>query len=265
MKIPLYQVDSFARRPFAGNPAAVCALESWIYDVTLQQIASENNMPATAFIVPRKDEFEIRWFSPVREIELCGHGTLAAGWVALTHLVPKRQVVRFSWRAGELRVERDPVADGRLTLALPRRSPAPPTALPPALTSALGHAPDLVLTSGTSWLCVYDDAKSVANLTPDFAALRANELSVIATASGGAYDCDFVSRYFAPAHGHDEDAVTGSAHCLLVPYWADKLKRDSLFAKQISERGGELWCRLAQKDVFLSGYVAPYFVGELDF
>ncbi len=120
MKIPLYQVDSFARRPFAGNPAAVCALESWIYDVTLQQIAAENNLPATAFIVPHKGEYEIRWFSPAREIELCGHGTLAAGWVALTHLLPKRQVVRFSWRGGELRVERD---GDRLTLALPRRDP----------------------------------------------------------------------------------------------------------------------------------------------
>jgi PhzF family phenazine biosynthesis protein len=262
MKAPLYQVDSFARRPFTGNPAAVCALESWIYDVTLQQIASENNLPATAFIVPHKGEYEIRWFSPAREIELCGHGTLAAGWVALTHLLPKRQVVRFSWRGGELRVERD---GERLTLALPRREPKPPATTPPALATALGRAPDLVLTNGTTWLCVYDDAKAVADLAPDFATLRAHELSVIATAAGGGYDCDFVSRYFAPAHGHDEDAVTGSAHCLLVPYWADKLKRDTLFAKQISKRGGELWCRLAQKDVFLSGYVAPYFVGELEF
>jgi PhzF family phenazine biosynthesis protein len=260
MKIPLYQVDAFARRPFTGNPAAVCPLDSWIYDVTLQQIAAENCVPATAFVVPFKDELEIRWFSPVREIELCGHGTLAAGWVALTHLMPKRQVVRFASRAAELRVERD---GERLMLALPRRDPKPATP-PPALVNALGRTPSLTLAAGSSWLCVYDDPLAIPALTPDFAALRAHQLSVAVTAPGGAHGCDFISRYFSPAHGADEDSVTGSAHCMLVPFWAGQLKRDSLFAKQVSQRGGELWCRLAQRDVFLSGYVAPYFAGELE-
>jgi PhzF family phenazine biosynthesis protein len=261
MKLPLYQVDAFARRPFAGNPAAVCPLDSWIYDVTLQQIAAENSVSATVFLVPYKGELEIRWFSPVSELELCGHGTLAAGWVALTHLMPKRQVVRFSSRAGELRVERE---GERLMMALPRRDPQLAPA-PVALATALGRAPHVTLTTGTSWLCVYEDPLAVAELTPDFAALRALRLSVAVTAPGGAHGCDFVSRYFSPAHGADEDPVTGSAHCMLVPFWAERLKRDSLFAKQISKRGGELWCRLGQKDVLVSGYVTPYFVGELDF
>ena len=262
MKIALYQVDAFSRTVFGGNPAAVCPLESWIYDSTMQQIAAENALSETAFIVPRGAEWEIRWFTPAQEVELCGHATLAAGWVALTHLQPKRQVVRFASPSGELTVER---AGDRLAMALPRWEPVPVVASPPALVAALARPPRQILAYGSKYLCIYDSAAEVAALSPDFALLRRlDRYGVIVTATGAEHECDFVSRFFAPAAGVDEDPVTGSAHCLLVPYWARALGRTSLYAKQLSTRGGELWCTLGQDAVTLAGYVAPYLAGELE-
>ena len=262
MKLPLYQVDAFSRTVFGGNPAAVCPLESWIYDATMQRIALENNLSETAFIVPRGGEWEIRWFTPVQEVELCGHATLASGWVVLQHLQPSREVVRFASKSGELVVSRD---GDRLAMQLPRLAPERVAAPPPALARALGRAPIEVLGHGSKYLCVYDSATDVAALAPDFAALRTlDRYGVIATAPGAERECDFVSRFFAPAAGVDEDPVTGSAHCLLVPYWAKVLGRVSLYAKQISLRGGDLWCVAAKDHVTLAGYVAPYLVGEID-
>jgi len=265
MRIPLHQVDAFARAAFAGNPAAVCPLDSWIYDATMKRIAAENNVSETAFIVPYRNEYEIRWFTPVREVDLCGHATLASGYVVLTHIQPQRQAVRFFTRsAGELSVARD---GDRLTMALPRRDPRPMTA-PPELVSALGGPPPReVVGFNDYYLCVYDDAATVDDLAPDFTALAKlgdGQRFVCVTGPGTGFDCDFVSRFFAPSAGIDEDPVTGSAHCLLVPYWAARLKRDSLFAKQISNRGGEIWCHLGSDHVALSGYVAPYLVGVID-
>jgi PhzF family phenazine biosynthesis protein len=260
MKIPMYQVDAFARAVFSGNPAAVCPLETWIYDATMQQIAAENNLSETAFIVPKRGEFEIRWFTPLEEVPLCGHATLASGWVILHALQPNRPEVRFFSASGELRVTRD---GERLAMALPRRDPEP-LAAPPTLATALGAAPREVLAGGEQYVCVYDDAATVAALRPDFAAVAALDRKVCVTAPGDGYGCDFVSRFFAPGAGVPEDPVTGSAHCRLVPYWAERLKRDSLFAKQISKRGGEIWCKLEPKQVILTGDATLYFVGAID-
>ncbi|MGZ3428120.1 MAG: PhzF family phenazine biosynthesis protein, partial [Polyangia bacterium] len=216
MKLALYQVDAFSRTVFGGNPAAVCPLDSWLYDPLMQKIAAENALSETAFLVPRDDEWEIRWFTPVQEVELCGHATLASGWVVFTHLSPKRQIVRFASKSGELSVSRD---GDRLAMALPRWDPEP-VAAPPSLVQALGGPPPRqVLAHGSKYCCVYDSAATVAALHPDMAALAApNEegrYGVIVTAPGAEYECDFVSRFFAPAAGVPEDPVTGSAHCLL--------------------------------------------------
>ncbi|HEX6836126.1 MAG TPA: PhzF family phenazine biosynthesis protein [Polyangia bacterium] len=263
MKIPLYQVDAFSRTAFGGNPAAVCPLESWIYDATMQKIAAENALSETAFLVPRGDEWEIRWFTPVQEVELCGHATLGSGYVVLTHLAPKREVVRFASKSGELSVARD---GDRLSMALPRWEPVPVAAAQTQLVRALGGKPPReILAHGGKYMCVYDSAEDVAAIAPDFALMRTlDRYGVVVTAPGAERECDFVSRFFAPAAGVPEDPVTGSAHCLLVPYWARALGRSSLYGKQISPRGGELWCTLAADHVTLAGYVAPYLVGEID-
>ena len=261
LKLPMYQVDAFSKSVFGGNPAAVVPLESWIYDATMQRIAAENNLSETAFIVPRGDEWEIRWFTPAQEVELCGHATLASGYIVLTHLQPKREVVRFASKSGELSVARD---GDRLSMQLPRWMPEP-VATPPSLVSALGKAPVETLAYGSKYLCVYDSASDVAALFPDFALLRTlDRYGVCVTAPGAERECDFVSRFFAPAAGVDEDPVTGSAHCLLVPYWAKALARSSLYGKQISARGGELWCLNGKDHVTLAGHVAPYLVGEIE-
>ena len=262
MKIPIYQVDAFSRTAFGGNPAAVCPLESSIYDATMQKIAAENALSETAFIVPRGDEWEIRWFTPLQEVELCGHATLASGYVVLHELAPKREVVRFASKSGELSVARD---GERLAMELPRWEPVPVAAPQPELVRALGKQPREILAHGSKYMCVYDSASEVAEIKPDFALMRMlDRYGVVVTAPGAERECDFVSRFFAPAAGVDEDPVTGSAHCLLVPYWARALARSSLYGKQISPRGGELWCTLATEHVRLAGYVAPYLVGEID-
>jgi PhzF family phenazine biosynthesis protein len=262
MKIPIYQVDAFSRTRFGGNPAAVCPLESWIYDATMQSIAAENALSETAFIVPRGDEWEIRWFTPAQEVELCGHATLGSGYVVLHELSPKRQVVRFASKSGELTVTRD---GDRLAMALPRWEAVPVAGSNATLTRALGKEPLEILAHGSKYMCVYESASDVAAIAPDFALLRTlDRYGVVVTAPGAERECDFVSRFFAPAAGVPEDPVTGSAHCLLVPYWARALGRSSLYGKQISARGGELWCTLAADTVTLAGYVAPYLVGEID-
>jgi PhzF family phenazine biosynthesis protein len=259
----MFHVDAFARHVFAGNPAGVCVLEGWIYDATMQKIAAESHLAATAFLVRRRGEYEIRWFTPVAELPLCGHATLASGWAVLHHLERRRERVLFSSASGELRVERDSGGDGRLTMALPRHDPKPID--PPAtLVAALGVAPREVLAASNKYLCVYDDAATLVALAPEVAALAAVDRSVCVTAPGGAHGCDFVSRYFVPRSPVPEDPVTGAAHCLLTPYWSARLERSSLYAKQLSARGGELWCQLGDSDVTLGGYVAPYLVGEID-
>lgn len=257
MTIPLYQVDVFTDRLFHGNPAAVCLLDHWLPDETMQAIARENNLSETAFLVASGDDFELRWFTPVLEDDLCGHATLAAGFIVLTRLSPARAQVRFHTRSGVLTVARQ---GDRYALDLPAL-PARPAAMPDRFRSALGHQPLQVL-AAVKYLVIYPSAADVAALTPDLAELaHIDRDGVIATAPGE--DCDFVSRYFAPHAGIPEDPVTGSAHCTLVPYWSARLGKTHLHARQISSRGGELHCELRGDRVTVAGGAVLYLEGRL--
>jgi PhzF family phenazine biosynthesis protein len=256
--IPIYQVDAFAVGPFSGNPAAVCPLDAWLDDATLQSIAAENNLSETAFIVATRNGYDLRWFTPAIEVDLCGHATLAAGYVVLNHLQPDLDVVAFETMSGTLTLSRD---GERLAMDFPARAPTP-TSIAPALSEALGAAPTEVHMS-RDVLAVFDDEASVRGLVPDQAKLLALDegLGVIATAKGHAVD--FVSRFFVPKAGIAEDPVTGSAHCTLVPYWAERLGKSRLVAHQVSPRGGELHCEHRGDRVIMSGRCHLFLVGEI--
>jgi predicted PhzF superfamily epimerase YddE/YHI9 len=259
MKIPLYQLDAFADRLFAGNPAAVCPLERWLPDDTLRAIAAENNLSETAFLVAKGPDFELRWFTPRVEVDLCGHATLAAGEAVMRWLKPGSTAVRFhTRRAGVLGVER---RDGLLVLDFPARAPRPSDP-PPGLIDALGGRPEAVLASARDHMVVYGSEAEVAGLVPRMAPIAAlGPVGVIVTARG--VGCDFVSRFFAPGVGIDEDPVTGSAHCVLTPYWAKALGKNALEARQISARGGVLRCTLRGERVDIAGGVVPYLEGTI--
>ena len=259
MQIPLYQLDAFTAQRFAGNPAAVCPLEQWLADETLAAIAAENNLSETAFLVPQGADFELRWFTPTVEIELCGHATLAAAEVVFRHLRPALTAVRFhTRRAGVLGVER---RGEWLELDFPSRPPRRVEA-PPALLQALGGAPIDTLESTRDYLILYGSEDEVAALEPRMEPLAAlGPRGVIVTAKGTR--SDFVSRFFAPGAGVDEDPVTGSAHCVLTPFWAEKLGQSELTARQLSKRGGELRCTLRGARVGIAGQVVPYLVGTI--
>jgi len=259
MRTPLYQVDAFADRPFEGNPAAVCPLEDWLPDELMQSIAAENNLSETAFLVRNGEDWDLRWFTPVREVDLCGHATLASGWVVLERLDRGRSSARFHTRSGARTVERE---GELLSLDIPSIVPAPvePNA---ATVAALGREPRAML-AGTYPMAVYDSEREVRELEPDMRALaRAEPLAVIVTAPAEGAALDLVSRFFAPAVGIDEDPVTGSAHASLVPYWAARLGVRELSARQVSRRGGSLTCRLRGDRVRLLGRAVPYLEGEL--
>ena len=257
MKLPYYEVAAFSKNPFGGNPAGVCPLPKWLPDETLLRIAANNNLAETAFFVPRGDDHELRWFTPTVEIDLCGHATLAAAFVLFTELGCKGDAVRFHSRSGMLSVAK---AGNTLVLDFPSCPPAPTTTLE-ALIRALGATPKEVL-KARDYFVVFSDEAVVQTLKPDFAVLkRLDCLGVIATAPGG--DCDFVSRFFAPGIGVDEDPVTGSTHCSLIPFWAEKLGKDKLFARQISSRGGELYCEHAGSRVKIGGHSVMYLRGEI--
>jgi len=258
VKIPIYQVDAFTRATFGGNPASVCPLPAWIDEATMQAIAAENNIAETAFIVPRGDGFDIRWFTPAHEVDLCGHATLASAYVVFERLRPGTGRVAFGSKSGELRVSAD---DGLLTLDFPALPPQPRT--PPAgLDKALGKMPEATL-EASALLCVYASERDVRSLEPDSAAVAAiHHHGVIVTAPGD--DVDFVSRFFAPNFGLPEDPVTGSAHCTLTPYWSERLGKTKLRARQVSKRSGDLWCEIAGDRVLISGHVAPYLEGAIE-
>lgn len=261
MRIPLYQLDAFSDQPFAGNPAAVCPLDDWLDDDTLQRIAAENNLSETAFFVPDGSDFLLRWFTPLAEVDLCGHATLATAWVILNRLEAERDVVRFETRSGELVVRRSD--DARLVMDFPAR-PAAPREAPRALVEGLGTQPVEVFASARDYLVVFAEEDEVRRLKPHFARLRGlDRLGIIVSAPGEIVD--FVSRFFAPSVGVSEDPVTGSAHCTLVPYWAERLGRGDgpLEARQISARGGELLCRHLGDRVTIAGRCAPFLSGEI--
>ena len=262
MDIALYQIDAFTDRLFSGNPAAVCPLENWLPDSVMQRIAAENNLSETAFFVPREgadgdQAFELRWFTPAVEVPLCGHATLATAFVIATILAPGTERMRFETRSGQLEVTR---RGDLFAMDFPARPPEP-VATSPGLTAALGRAPRELL-AASSYLAVFADEAEVAALAPDMTAIAALDRDgVIVTAAGR--EVDFVSRYFAPAAGIPEDPVTGSAHCVLTPYWAKRLGRDSLHARQISARGGELFCEDRGERVTVAGRAVRYLEGRI--
>ena len=258
MRLPIYQVDAFTKRRFAGNPAAVCPLPKWLPDQTLLDIAAENNLAETAYFVAEPDGYRLRWFTPAVEVDLCGHATLAAAVVLMDCLGFGGDQVTFHSRSGPLTVAR---AGDLYTLDFPAR-PGVPQAVDPALAQALGATPQAIFAARDT-LCVFESAAQVKALEPNMDALKAlAAFAVIATAPGD--DCDFVSRFFAPKEGINEDPVTGSAHCTLTPYWAARLGKTNLFARQISARGGELWCEDRGDRVRIGGYGALYLTGFIE-
>ncbi len=258
MQLTLYQIDAFAERPFEGNPAAVMPLQEWLPDTTLQAIAEENNLSETAFFVPEGKDFRIRWFTPTNEVNLCGHATLAAGYVLFNLLDHSADVVSFESRSGPLAVSRQ---GELLTLDFPAQ---PPLAcdLPAALVRGLGATPAKCL-AGDDFVAVFDSEEAVSALIPDHDALRQLDLrGVIATAPSERFD--FVVRFFAPKYGIPEDPVTGSAYTQLMPYWVEVLGRLELRARQISRRGGNLVCELRGDRVLISGRAVKYLEGQID-
>jgi PhzF family phenazine biosynthesis protein len=259
MELPIYQVDAFASDVFKGNPAAVCPLREWLPDETLQAIAAENNLAETAYFVRTGDRFRLRWFTPACEVDLCGHATLASAFVLFEYLNEPGETIRFDTKSGELTVTRN---GELLTMDFPSR---PPAKIEPAagLLAAMGGNPIEVLAARDAML-VYASEAEVLALKPDmFALTKFDFFAFIVTAPGT--KSDFVSRFFAPAKGVPEDPVTGSAHSTLIPYWADKLGKTELFARQVSPRSGDLYCKLAGDRVKIAGYAAPYLRGTISF
>jgi PhzF family phenazine biosynthesis protein len=259
MRLPLYQIDAFATEVFAGNPAAVCPLQEWLPEGVMQAIAAENNLSETAFFAREGEAFGLRWFTPVSEVDLCGHATLASAYVVFRFLEPKRRSVAFRTReAGTLTVAR--AGDDRLAMDFPAR-PARPCDMPEGLVAALGRAP-VELHVARDYLALFNSADEVRALSPDFAGLLRLGRSLIVTAPGDE-GCDFVSRFFAPDKGINEDPVTGSAHCTLAPFWAARLGRNELRARQVSARGGEMNCILRGERVTLEGSAVLYLEGTI--
>jgi PhzF family phenazine biosynthesis protein len=260
MPLPVFHVDAFTAKPFAGNPAAVCPLAGWLDDELLQAVATENNLSETAYFVRRADHYELRWFTPRCEAKLCGHATLASAWVLLQLLEPERSWVRFETRrSGALTVSRD---GDLLTMDFPLLAPWTCADPPAVLIEGLGKAPAAVMQIEDNYFVVYEREEDVRRIRPDLRLLeKLHPAGVTITAPGE--DADFVSRYFVPSYGIPEDPVTGSTHCSLAPYWAQRLGKASLHARQISERGGELWCEVKGQRVILKGNAVLTLRGEL--
>lgn len=259
MKLPIYQVDAFTDRPFAGNPAAIVPLDSWLPDELMLSIAVENNLAETAFFVRSGDKFHIRWFTPAAEVPLCGHATLASSYVIFNELgFEAEEIVFTTEKVGELRVTRE---GDKLVLDFPayEMSDVEPVG---RLTTAEFPPTRYLESQGNMLFLVLDSQETVAQLQPDFA--KINELpyqEIIVTAKGE--DCDFASRMFAPKLGIPEDPVTGAIHCSLVPFWAAQLGKTELLARQVSPRGGELHCRLEGDRVKIAGNAVLFLKGEI--
>jgi PhzF family phenazine biosynthesis protein len=260
MRIPIYQVDAFSRTVFGGNPAAVCPLQNWLADAQMQSIAAENNLAETAFLVGSGENYDLRWFTPTTEVDLCGHATLASAFVICNHLNSAATQIEFKTRSGILKVRRD----GELyTLDFPVRR-CEPRESPPALAAALGAAPRTVFWAVEDYLAVFDSEQQIRALAPDFARLATVQCRGVIVTARGSGDVGFVSRFFAPRFGIPEDPVTGSAHCALIPYWSEQLGKTRLRARQMSARGGELWCELRGERVDIAGHVAPFLQGYIN-
>lgn len=256
--IPYYQVDAFTDRVFGGNPAGVCLLENWLPDKTLQQIALENNLSETAFVVRHGEEFDLRWMTPTMEIDLCGHATLAPAFVIFHELGFSGTAIRFNTKTGPLGATRE---GDRIVLDFPAWE-AKACEIPAVLADALGWIPR-ELYRNRDFLAVFSNQDELLSLKPDMVALAQLEcLGVICTAPGA--DCDFVSRFFAPGAGIPEDPVTGSSHSTLTPYWSKRLGKSKLHARQLSARGGELWCEDRGARVGIGGKCALYSRAQIE-
>ena len=265
MKLRLFQIDAFTTDVFSGNPAAVCPLEAALDTKQMQAIALENNLSETAFFVPTADGYDLRWFTPTTEVDLCGHATLASAYVIFNYLDDQARRIRFSTRSGPLTVERQ---NGLLAMNFPVLRPGPCGSPPDELIRGLGLHPDAILSYGEEdnsgyYVAVFKSEDAVRGIDPDFSLLaELGGMIVLPTAPGG--DADYVLRCFAPSFGIDEDPVTGSAHCVLTPYWADRLGRNTLDARQVSERGGQIECQLLDDRVSIRGNAVCYLEGTIE-
>jgi PhzF family phenazine biosynthesis protein len=260
MAVPVFHVDAFTAAPIAGNPAAICPLAEWLDDNLLQAVAAENNLSETAFFVARGGAYELRWFTPRCEVKLCGHATLASAFVILQILATGLDSVRFETRfSGTLTVSRD---HDLLAMDFPALRPWVCPEPPAGLIEGLGIAPTEVVQIEDNYFAVYERERDVRGIRPDFRLLETLHPAGVAITAPGE-DADFVSRYFAPSYGIPEDPVTGSTHCSLAPYWAGRLGKTSLHARQVSQRGGELWCEHKGERVILKGNAVLTLRGEL--
>jgi predicted PhzF superfamily epimerase YddE/YHI9 len=251
-------IDAFADQPMTGNPAAVCPLDEWIADERMQAIAAEMNLSETVFFVPLGSDYEIRWFTPTREVDLIGHATLAAGAHILEQLQPGASAVRFLSKGEHLEVRRG--SDGGYVIDMPSLIPRPLKNPPAGLAEGLGRCPSEIL-AAKHYLCVFEDPGDIVLLSPDFPKLGGLELPAVIVTAEGEGGFDFVSRFFAPANGVPEDPVSGVAHCCLAPYWADRLGKSRLSGRQLSRRGGVVRCLVDGGRVHLEGKVAIFLDG----
>lgn len=261
MQLRMYQVDAFATKVFSGNPAAIVPLRQWLNDAQMQSIAAENNLSETAFFAPKDDHYQLRWFTPTLEVLLCGHATLASAFIIFTVLEPSRASVTFDTRSGMVEVKRK--HGDFLTMDFPKQIPKPCDAAA-QLLDGLGGDPREVFTTddATNFYVVYDTEHDVRSLRPNLPVLeQLHPYGVAVTAIGD--EVDFVSRYFAPSYGVPEDLVTGSIHCALVPYWSKRLGKSQFHARQVSKRGGELFCEDLPDRVLISGQAVKYFEGDI--
>lgn len=259
MTIPIYQADAFTNRLFGGNPAAICPLDQWLPDETMQSIATENNLAETAFFVASDDGYKLRWFTPEFEIDLCGHATLASAHIIFTELGYQQDTIHFETvKAGVLTVKKE---GDKYTMDFPSRPPIP-IEVPNGLVEALGGKKPVAVLRSRDYFVVYETEEDILDLAPDFSALSKFDTVGFTVTSRGK-KADFVSRFFAPAAGIPEDPVTGSAHCNLIPYWAAKLDKSKLHAYQLSARGGELWCEFKGERVLMSGNAVTFLKGEI--
>jgi PhzF family phenazine biosynthesis protein len=259
MNTSIYIIDAFASKPFSGNPAGVCLLNEWLPENVMQNIAMENNQAETAFVIPSKEDFHIRWFTPTVEVDLCGHATLASAFAMFNFTDYKRNEILFQSRSGILKVRRD---GELLALNFPTDNFVT-SSLGSSILESIGKT-DEIYKGKTDYMVVLKSQRDVEMIDPDFAAItKADARGVIVTAPGD--DCDFVSRFFAPQSGVNEDPVTGSAHTTLTPFWSKRLNKKEMKARQISKRGGELFVKDLGDRTEIAGKARLYLKGEIAF
>ncbi|HNW99636.1 MAG TPA: PhzF family phenazine biosynthesis protein [Bacteroidales bacterium] len=259
MKIKLFQVDAFAEKLFMGNPAAVCPLEKWLPDEILQKIAMENNLSETAFFVNENNAFHIRWFTPLTEVDLCGHATLATSHVIFNLLHHENDVIHFFSKSGVLSVRKE---NEYLILNFPTDKISK-IEIPAIIAEGIGMAPVETYKGTSDYMLIYKNQEQIENIKPDFKILsKTGTRGIIVTSKGN--ECDFVSRFFGPGVGIDEDPVTGSAHTTLIPYWKNVLNKNEMTAIQLSKRKGHLKCKYLGERVEIAGKAKTYLIGEIE-